>query len=29
MKSEDVIVSHPDEFVKLLDKWGEDPCRAE
>jgi len=29
MKSEDVIVSHPDEFLKLLDKWGEDPCRAD
>ena len=29
MKSEDVVVSSPEEFVKLLDKWGEDPCQKE
>mmetsp|Transcript_27741 Transcript_27741/g.60803 ORF Transcript_27741/g.60803 Transcript_27741/m.60803 type:complete len:599 (+) Transcript_27741:101-1897(+) len=28
MKSEDVVVSSPREFIKLLDKWGEDPCES-
>lgn len=26
LKSEDVVVSSRKEFLKLLDKWGEDPC---
>jgi len=26
LKSEDVVVSSRQEFLKLLDKWGEDPC---
>ena len=26
MKSDDVVVSIRKEFLKLLDKWGEDPC---
>ena len=26
LKSDDVVVSSRTEFLKLLDKWGEDPC---
>eukprot|EP00562_Extubocellulus_spinifer_P004880 CAMPEP_0178531714 /NCGR_PEP_ID=MMETSP0696-20121128/33580_1 /TAXON_ID=265572 /ORGANISM="Extubocellulus spinifer, Strain CCMP396" /LENGTH=505 /DNA_ID=CAMNT_0020163647 /DNA_START=78 /DNA_END=1595 /DNA_ORIENTATION=+ len=29
LKSEDVVVSSPRRFVKLLDKWSVDPCRKE
>lgn len=29
MKSPDVVVSQPEEFIKLLAKWGQDPCNED